>query len=259
MIKFFRKIRQKLLSENKFSKYLIYALGEIILVVIGILIALQISNWNERKKSTSQLRSQLIAIQNDINSDLTLFDQRKEVLKSAAASGDRLWGLINSVKPVEDNIQSKIDFLEAGNFPEYQIVTTAYDDLISTGFSSLIHNKALKTSLANYYSQELIQGHNLEQRIRYTNDYFDARYRHMNPYMLTNHLKHRFKTDTLNITPLDSYPLNWDAIKKDETYRMALSKVISQRTGDEFILYNIIQQGKALHQEIEAYLLEIEQ
>ena len=53
MIKLFRKIRQKLLSENKFSKYLIYAIGEIILVVIGILIALQINNWNEQKKSES--------------------------------------------------------------------------------------------------------------------------------------------------------------------------------------------------------------
>jgi hypothetical protein len=51
MIKFFRKIRQKLVSENKFSKYLIYAIGEIILVVIGILIALQINNLNESQKN----------------------------------------------------------------------------------------------------------------------------------------------------------------------------------------------------------------
>ena len=50
MIKLFRKIRQKLLAENKISKYLIYAIGEIILVVIGILIALQINNWNESNK-----------------------------------------------------------------------------------------------------------------------------------------------------------------------------------------------------------------
>lgn len=50
MIKFFRKIRQKLLAENNFSKYLMYAVGEIILVVIGILIALQINTWNEYKK-----------------------------------------------------------------------------------------------------------------------------------------------------------------------------------------------------------------
>ena len=46
MIKFFRKIRQRLLTENKFSTYLIYAIGEIILVVIGILIALQVNNRN---------------------------------------------------------------------------------------------------------------------------------------------------------------------------------------------------------------------
>jgi len=44
MIKIFRKVRQKLLAENKFSQYLIYAIGEIVLVVIGILIALQINN-----------------------------------------------------------------------------------------------------------------------------------------------------------------------------------------------------------------------
>ena len=50
MIKFFRKIRQKLLSENKFSKYLIYAIGEIILVVIGILIAVSINNANTYRK-----------------------------------------------------------------------------------------------------------------------------------------------------------------------------------------------------------------
>jgi len=50
MIKFFRKIRQQLLTENKFSKYLLYAIGEIVLVVIGILIALQIDNANEIKK-----------------------------------------------------------------------------------------------------------------------------------------------------------------------------------------------------------------
>ncbi len=50
MIKFFRKIRQKLLTENRFNKYLLYAIGEIALVVIGILIALQFNNWNENRK-----------------------------------------------------------------------------------------------------------------------------------------------------------------------------------------------------------------
>jgi len=53
MIKLFRNIRQNLLSEGKSVKYLKYAFGEIILVVIGILIALQINNWNLERKSRS--------------------------------------------------------------------------------------------------------------------------------------------------------------------------------------------------------------
>lgn len=53
MIKFFRRIRKQLLSENKFSKYLFYAIGEIVLVVIGILIALSINNWNEGRKNAT--------------------------------------------------------------------------------------------------------------------------------------------------------------------------------------------------------------
>ena len=56
MIKFFRRIRQGLITENKFSKYLIYAIGEIVLVVIGILIALQINNWNENRKQQIKLQ-----------------------------------------------------------------------------------------------------------------------------------------------------------------------------------------------------------
>ena len=55
MIKFFRKIRQNLLMENKTSKYFKYAVGEILLVVIGILIALQINNWNEQQKQNNML------------------------------------------------------------------------------------------------------------------------------------------------------------------------------------------------------------
>ena len=50
MIQFFRKIRQRLLNENKLTKYLLYAIGEIFLVVIGILLALQINNWNDLRK-----------------------------------------------------------------------------------------------------------------------------------------------------------------------------------------------------------------
>lgn len=71
MIKFFRKIRQQLLSENKFSKYLLYAIGEIILVVIGILIALQINNNNQKKQNKQKVNQLLRKIQSDISQNIT--------------------------------------------------------------------------------------------------------------------------------------------------------------------------------------------
>ncbi|MGW9684470.1 DUF6090 family protein [Flagellimonas sp. 2504JD1-5] len=71
MIKFFRRIRQRLLSENKFSKYLLYAIGEIVLVVIGILLALQVNNWNEQRKNRSNEYLYLINIRNEVAADST--------------------------------------------------------------------------------------------------------------------------------------------------------------------------------------------
>jgi len=76
MIKFFRKIRYNLIEKNKTGKYLKYAIGEIVLVVIGILIALQINNWNEQRKLNSndlQLCKELL---NDAVADSIFFESR---------------------------------------------------------------------------------------------------------------------------------------------------------------------------------------
>src|SRR6056297_3325216 len=76
MIKFFRKIRQKLLTENKLSKYFLYAIGEIILVVFGILIALQINNWNERQKDFAKEQLILKQLRSEYTSNLNQLDEK---------------------------------------------------------------------------------------------------------------------------------------------------------------------------------------
>src|SRR5210317_368794 len=70
MIKFFRHIRQNLIMENKTGKYLKYAIGEIVLVVIGILIALQINNWNEQRKERIQEKIFLKRFEVELNTNL---------------------------------------------------------------------------------------------------------------------------------------------------------------------------------------------
>jgi hypothetical protein len=74
MLKFFRKIRQKLLSQNRFTRYLIYAIGEIFLVVIGILIALQINTWNENRKYQNQEADFYSDVLSDLDKDLEKLD-----------------------------------------------------------------------------------------------------------------------------------------------------------------------------------------
>ncbi len=85
MIKFFRKIRQNLLIENKTGKYFKYAIGEIILVVIGILIALQINNWNENRKAEKIELTYLIRLKNDLEKDTLYLENKIQYFKGERA------------------------------------------------------------------------------------------------------------------------------------------------------------------------------
>jgi len=75
MLTFFHKIRQTLLSENKLSRYLLYAIGEITLVMVGILLAVQVNNWNESRESKQRLNGILRTISYDLVTDTTLTAQ----------------------------------------------------------------------------------------------------------------------------------------------------------------------------------------
>ena len=88
MIKFFRKIRQQLLVQNRFRKYLIYAIGEIFLVVIGILIALQVNNWNIERKGelkaeelAENLLQELRGVKRLMDNQLRVVEDQKKVIQ----------------------------------------------------------------------------------------------------------------------------------------------------------------------------------
>jgi len=78
MIKFFRKIRQNLIMENKTGKYFKYAIGEIVLVVIGILIALQINNWNENRLTKINQKKYLVLLKQEANNNLIAIKKSKQ-------------------------------------------------------------------------------------------------------------------------------------------------------------------------------------
>jgi hypothetical protein len=70
MLRFFRQVRQRLLTDNKFSKYLLYAVGEILLVVIGILIAIQVDNWNQERENTEKVKAILFDVMVELKENI---------------------------------------------------------------------------------------------------------------------------------------------------------------------------------------------
>lgn len=107
MIKFFRKIRQNLLKENKTSKYFKYAIGEIVLVVIGILIALQINNWNENRKAKENEIVLLSKLQEENILNINSIEDHFEFRQGIPNAMDNFVGLLDS-----GNLASKSDSLK---------------------------------------------------------------------------------------------------------------------------------------------------
>jgi hypothetical protein len=102
MLKFFRKIRQKMLTEYKFSKYVLYGVGEIILVVIGILIAIQLNNINENRKERDKELTFLLRLKDDINSDIRDLSQKDSIAAARELSSNKALEVFYKSKTVED-------------------------------------------------------------------------------------------------------------------------------------------------------------
>ncbi|MHB1105914.1 MAG: DUF6090 family protein [Lutibacter sp.] len=146
MIKFFRKIRKKLLQEGKTASYFKYAIGEIVLVVIGILIALQINNWNEFRKINHQ---ELIILENilqDLRNDKIGLNKIIERRISKASSADIMVSYYDGekIKNLSDYYfhWTNLLYWEA-HYPR----NIAFKELINSGNMSIIKNAEIRNSL----------------------------------------------------------------------------------------------------------------
>lgn len=151
MINFFRKIRQSLLIDNKFSKYLLYAIGEIVLVVIGILIALSINNWNEEKKNQAFEKEILEQIRANLIKDKLTLEAIQANFENAMNSTDKV---LNAKWTPQENDSLKYWLADIVQFDRFQPLTNAYEVAKSKGLD-LISNKQLRFVIGAYYDDEL--------------------------------------------------------------------------------------------------------
>jgi hypothetical protein len=147
MLKFFRKIRQNLLTENKFSKYLIYAIGEIILVVIGILIALQINNWNEVRKFKDEVNKVTQVLNYEFSDNRIVLNERIRDLDKA---NDYVRTVLSFMNKENDEIQKvNIDSIisKSLKYGNYNPANSTILELISSGKLNLVTDNSLKQNL----------------------------------------------------------------------------------------------------------------
>lgn len=129
---FLRRLRQRLLSENKFSKYLLYAIGEIVLVVIGILIALQLNNWNEIQKNKS-----------------TEHELLSDVLSSLEKDRGRTQGIYHFRALAKQRaIDSMVQYVNRSTYPPDSVVIQTLDKVVIT--LSFSYDKGAYESLKSY-------------------------------------------------------------------------------------------------------------
>jgi len=155
MIKFFRRIRQKLVDEGNLKRYLLYAIGEILLVVVGILIALQINNWNSNKQESKTLNGYLNNIVKNIKTD----QENLNIIhdwRDSSISGSKFFMKMAEQEhiPKDDfaNYFSKYERFNPLFDPSFQSDLSGFEALKNSGYLGKIQGTIIETELYKYYS-----------------------------------------------------------------------------------------------------------
>jgi len=155
MIKIFRNVRQRLLTENKFSRYLLYAIGEIVLVVIGILIALQINDWSQKNKNSQIANVYLMDFRHDLETDIETLTKKINRNNIVSKTTDSIISTLAT--------KNKLSNEELLNFfyQNWSMTSESYfipEKITIRQFEAgnnahLISSKTLKNNLFKYYSE----------------------------------------------------------------------------------------------------------
>jgi hypothetical protein len=203
MIKFFRRIRQNLLLEGKTANYFKYAIGEIVLVMIGILLALQVSEWNTNRKR----QQQEVQILQDIHKEFLENKEQLKLVKSFHLMAYEATETLLNLMPIDLSkikIDSIVDLLDKTYHnwsfnPQQSTINT----LINTSSFDLISNQELRKLLQNW----------TDLYLDYNEDEMDARYQVINfyrPYMI----KHYESKYVKNLRPFEE--VNWGFLQSIE-------------------------------------------
>jgi hypothetical protein len=143
MLRIIRSLRKKLIKGKGARKYFVYAVGEILLVMVGILLALQVNNWNENRKSQSIAQSHLESLREDLNTDMDQLATNEEYINMYERAGFNVWNQLYEDEKNVDEQSVDEDFLKLHLFREFTPAKTAYENLVNSGGINYIKNEML--------------------------------------------------------------------------------------------------------------------
>lgn len=253
MNRFFSKMRYKLATQNQIGKYLRYAVGEILLVVIGILIALQINNWNELKKKNIERKVLTKSLISDFKITRLRIASIKEEIEYNIERTSRFLSLsyTNNTDVSVDSLQ----FYLSGAFtmPPFDPILTSYNQAISTGKIGLIESKEFLDDMSKFLTAYAWHNHtvNLSGEIFYLGSIWEIRREVGNLASLAG--KSRSFNGARKIVP-EAYQLT------DEEYRAFIRKpeVFAAIDNMQTILYNILENFETMDNEAELIIKGLE-
>ena len=215
------------INSNSGRKYLLYAIGEISLVMIGILLALQVNNWNEKRISSRLAISNLESLKEDLLSDLNELKTNEEYLDLYESSGVNVWNHLYKLGVDVDSSRLNSDFMRLQLFREFLPSKTAYDNLISTGGINLLRDPQLQKLLNVYYREEPFDQRSKEQRNRLTNAYDPFRIKYIPSGMLRDYLSNTINNDSTYT--IKTYLIDWKGLRQDKEYKLLIDQISAMR------------------------------
>ena len=171
MLTFFRRIRKGLLESSQTRKYLLYAIGEIALVVIGILIALQINNWNEWKKDRVQEQEILTELKNTMEVNSELLKDHISVINGLNETSDKVIALIENNGDYSDEYEDDFYYSFYSGTNIY-LSNDGYEGLKNKGFE-IIQNSALRKATVHLFGVQNIKSAEFINYIKDSNTYLE--------------------------------------------------------------------------------------
>ena len=251
MFRLFRRLRQRFLFEKKFSRYLLYATGEVIILILGIVIALQVNNWNEMRQRRILEISILESLKSDLEQDIEEWQNDKGLHKSVLKSIEIVSDHIENDLPHTDTLN--FHFLNATLVSYFSFHSGALETLKSTGIN-IISNEELRKEIVDLYTywfdyKKYLTSHLNEYHFYSTQQIFNTRF------IEGHYFDDPSTTDYWGDGAM--IPLDYESLLDDNEYKYFL---LTYKNDTSYYLYELLQSErrvKALIAEIEAEIKKL--